>query len=252
GGGGAVGSVGGVEIDFELAIGPEEDFVNGVVALEIGNFGVAALAVGEKELGLFSTLLDDQAAGFLAHFERLHEVDHAHFFEAPLDDTGTRSTLLEFFEVQTIDDFFCRADKVLEEKRFGDEVLDAVDKRAKAFFDVGAAGHEEKRNVTGGFAAAEFFEELAAIEAGHLEIAEDDVGEVVDHAEERVGTIRADHDFAERLEALRYQIADEGVVVGEKELDGFAGGGAHERAPGDFLAEARRNSPDFPPVLRRR
>jgi hypothetical protein len=253
GGGAAVGSVGGVEIDFEFAVGPEEHFVDGVVAVEVADFGVAALAVGEEEFALFSTLLDDQAAGFLAHFEGLHKVNHAHLFEAALDDARARGALLKFFEVQAINDFFCRADKIFQQKRLGDEILHAVDERAKAFFNIGTAGHEEKRNVTGGIAAAEFFEKLAAIEAGHLEIAEDDVRKVVDDAEERVGAIGADHDFTERVEALGYQIADERVVVGEKKLDGFAGGGgAHEQAPRDFLEAARRNSPDFPPVLRRR
>jgi hypothetical protein len=210
------------------------------------------LSVGKEELGLFPTLLDDQAAGFLAHLKRLHQVDHAHFFEASLDDAGARGALLKFFEVQAIDDFFCRADKVFQEERLGDEIFDAVDERAKAFFDIGAASHEEKRNMTGGLASAEFFEKLAAIKARHLEIAEDDVGKIVDDTEERVGTIGTDHDLAEGLEALGHQLTDERVVVGEKELDGFAGGGARGRAPSDFLVDARRNSPDFPPVLRSR
>ena len=87
---------------------------------------------------------------------------------------GREALVLEFFEVQAVDDFFGDADEVFDEERLGDEIFDAVDQRAEALFDVGATGHEEKGNVAGGLAAAQFFEELAAIEAGHFVVAEDD------------------------------------------------------------------------------
>jgi hypothetical protein len=182
----------------------------------------------------------------------LHEVDHAHLFEAALDDAGARGSFLEFFEVQAINYFFGRANKILQEKRLGDEVLDAIDERAKAFFNIGAAGHKEEGNVPSGFAAAEFFEKLAAIEAGHLEIAQDDVGKFVDNLQKRIGAIGADQQLAKRVEALGNKIADERVVVSEEKLDGFVGGGAHRRTPRDFIAGTRWNSPDFPPVFRSR
>src|SRR5215469_16173945 len=150
--------VGGVEIDFELAGGPENDFVDRIVAFDVADLCVAALAAGEIKLPLLAALTDDEAARFLAHFERLHEVDHAHFFEAALNDARTRSFLLKLLEVQTVDDFLCD----------GDEIFDAIDQGAEALFDVGAAGHEQEWDVARGFAAAEFFEKLPAVEARHL------------------------------------------------------------------------------------
>src|SRR5215470_14258889 len=72
------GSIRGVEIDFKIARGPEQNFVNGVVAFDVSGLRVAALAGGEIEFTLFPVVMNDEAAGLLPHFERLHEVDHAH------------------------------------------------------------------------------------------------------------------------------------------------------------------------------
>src|SRR5690349_10929224 len=115
--------------------------------------------------------MNDEAAGLLPHFERLQQVDHAHFFEAALNDARARSALLQFFEMQTVNDFLGDADEVFDKKRLGDEVFHAIDKRAKTLFDIRAARHKEKRNVAGLFTAAELFKELAAVEAGHFVIA---------------------------------------------------------------------------------
>src|SRR5213080_3334046 len=108
--------------------------------------------------------MDDQTTGLLSHFERLHQVDHAHLFKTALDDARTRCALLQFLQVQSIDDFFRDADEVFYQKWLGDEVFDAIDERAKALFYVGAAGHEQKRDVAGLFAATPLFKKLAAVE----------------------------------------------------------------------------------------
>jgi hypothetical protein len=209
------------------ALGPEDDLEDGVVASEIVDFGVATLAGGEIEFGALSSLLDLQATGFLTHFERLHKIDHAHFFETALDDARTRCMFLEFLEMQAIDYFLGGTDQVLDEERFGDEILGTINKRTESLFDVRTAGHEEERNVAGGFAATEFFEELATVEAGHVVVAEDDVRRFIDDFEQSVGTVSSDHNFAERIKSLGDEVADHGVILGEKQLDGFAGSGAH-------------------------
>ena len=110
--------------------------------------------------------------------------------------------------MQAIDDFFRDAHEVFHEKRLGDEIFDAVDERTQTFFDVGAAGHEKKRNVARGFASAQFFKELAAIEAGHFVIAEDHVGRLVDDFEQRVGAVGGEDHFADGFEALEDEVAD--------------------------------------------
>ncbi len=63
--------VGGIEIDFEFAFGPENDFEDGVVSGKVVDLGIAALAGGEIQFGAISSLLNNQAAGFLPHFEGL-------------------------------------------------------------------------------------------------------------------------------------------------------------------------------------
>ena len=83
--------------------------------------------------------------------------------------------------MQAIDYFLGHANKIFDQERLGDEIFNAVHHGAQFFLDVGAARHEKKRDVARGFAAAKLFEELAAIEAGHLVIAKDDVGGFVDH-----------------------------------------------------------------------
>ena len=93
--------------------------------------------------------------------------------------------------------------------------------RAKPFFDVGAAGHEEKRNVASLFAAAKFFEKLAAVETGHFVVAENGVGRLVDDFQKGVGAIIGENDFAMGLHALFDQVADQGIVLGDEQANRF-------------------------------
>src|SRR5262249_16350459 len=155
---------------------------------------VSALAGGKVEFALLAVVMNDEATGFLAHLERLHQVNHAHLFEAALNDAGTRSALLQFFEMQAVDHLFVDSNKVLHEEWFGDEIFDTVHEWAKAFFDVGAAGHEQKGNVPRLLAASQFFKKLAAVEPMHFVVAKDSIGRVVNNFEQSVGAIRRDHD----------------------------------------------------------
>src|ERR1700674_3807571 len=171
GGRGAIGSVGRTEVDFEFSLGPQKHTVDSVIAFHFPALGVTALAAREIKFASLGALFHDQTAGLLAHFEGLHEVDHAHFLEAALDDARSRTFGLELFEMQAINDSFCDAYEVFDEKRLGDEIFDAIDERAQAFFYVGAAGHEKKRDVASGLASAKLFKKLSAIETGHFVIA---------------------------------------------------------------------------------
>src|SRR6202030_1687995 len=187
--GGAIGGVGGAEVNFEFALGPKKYMVNGNVAFHSPTLSVAALAAGKIKFASLGAFFHDQTARFLAHFKRLHQVDHAHFLQAALDDARTGASGLEFFEMQAIDDLFCDAHEVFDEKRLGDEIFDAVNQRAQAFFNVGAAGHKQKWNVVRALASAKLFKKLAAVEAGHFVIAEDGVGRLVNYFEKGVGAV---------------------------------------------------------------
>src|SRR5262249_15052017 len=162
------GGAGRVEVDFKLPFGPKDDFVDRVVALDAADLSVAALAAREKQLALFAVVANPEAARLLPHFERLQQVGHAHLLEAALDDTRTRRRLLQFFEVQPVHDFFGGADQILQHKWLGYEILDTVGQVAQLFFNVGTAGHEQERNVTGLFAPPQLLKELPAVQAGHL------------------------------------------------------------------------------------
>src|SRR6202023_1833040 len=55
-GGGAIGSVGGTEVDFEFALGPQKYTINGIIAFHFCPLGVPALAAREikfASLGAF-------------------------------------------------------------------------------------------------------------------------------------------------------------------------------------------------------
>src|SRR5207248_8712796 len=177
---GALGGVGCVKVDFKISGGPQHDFVDRVIAFYFAHLRIAALATGKIELPLHSVIAHREPAGLLAHFERLHQVDHAHLFQPALNHTRTRSAFLQLLEVQAIDHFFRDSDQVFNQKRLGDEVFHAIHQRPQALLDVRAAGHEQKRNVPCGIARAQLFEKLPAVQHGHLVIAKNDVWRGVD------------------------------------------------------------------------
>src|SRR5580692_1515215 len=93
-GGDVSGSACRVEIDLEFAFGPQNYFEHGIIAGDGTHFRVATLATGEIQFGGFSSFAHHQAAGFLAHFQRLQQIRHVHFFQAALNHAGTRRALL--------------------------------------------------------------------------------------------------------------------------------------------------------------
>src|SRR5208337_2785642 len=83
----------GVKVNLELALGPQNHLEDRIVALKRADLRVAALPVGKIQFRLVLALAHHQAAGFLAYFQRLHQVGHVHFFQAALNHAGTRSAL---------------------------------------------------------------------------------------------------------------------------------------------------------------
>ena len=174
-------------------------------------------------------MANDTTARLLPHFKRLHQVGHAHFLQPALNDARTRSALLQFFQVDAVDDFFRDAHKIFQQERFRDEVFDAIHQGTKAFFNVAPAGHEEKRNVPRLLAAPKFFKQLASIKAGHLVVAQNRIRRLVDHFEQRVAAVRCKNNFAVWLQALLDQVADKRIILGDQQTNRFCGMGGHER-----------------------
>ena len=126
------GSVGGVEIDFEFAFGPEHNFVDRIVALEVVDLCVAALAAGEIEFGLAPhPCARPSRQDFCPISSDCSKIDHAHFFQAALDHAGARGAAsATFSRCRRSTDFFCRAHKILHQEWLGDEILDAFHQAA--------------------------------------------------------------------------------------------------------------------------
>ncbi len=79
--------------------------------------------------------------------------------------------------------------------------------------------HEKKRNVPRLVAAAQLFKELAAVEARHFVIAKNYVGRLIDHLQQRIGAIGSDLNFANVIEPLLNQLADEWIVIHQQQND---------------------------------
>ncbi len=82
--------------------------------------------------------------------------------------------------MQAVDHFLGDAHQIFDQEWLDDKFFNAVDQGAQALFDIGAAGHEQKRNVAGFFAAAQLIEKLTAIHAGHFVVGKNNVGRIVD------------------------------------------------------------------------
>src|SRR5258708_25014038 len=116
----------GIEIDFKFAFRPQHYFVYRVVAYDFSDLRVTALPACKIQFPLRSVVLHDQPARLLSHLQRLHQVDHAHLFQPPLNDARARRFLLQLFQVQAVDNFLCHAHQIFNQKRLSDEILDAV------------------------------------------------------------------------------------------------------------------------------
>src|SRR6266850_2606559 len=206
----------GVEIDFKFSRRPQHNFINGVVPFHRTDFRVAALPACKIQFTLRAVLPHDQPARLLPHLQRLHQVDHAHLFQPALNDSRPRRFLLQFFEVQPVDNFFRDAHQVLHQKWLGDKILDAVHQRPQPFFDIRPAGHKQEWDVLGRLAPAQLFEKLPPVQPRHLVVAEDDVGRVINHLEQSVCAVRGSFDLAERLQPFHDQLAHQRIILRDR------------------------------------
>ena len=178
------------EFNLKIAVEPTNDLISDGVALHFAEMSVFALARIEKQFRLFAVATQPQLACLLSHFERLHEFGNAHFLEAALNDSGARSVLLHFFQVQAVHDSFYLADQVSDKKRLGNKIFHTTTHRGAQFFlNIAPAGDKHKWNIPSVLAAAQFFKQLPAVQAGHPEIGDDQVWRIVDGLEQRVRAV---------------------------------------------------------------
>src|SRR5690349_8285480 len=97
-------SVRGVEVNLKIPGGPQHYLVHGVVAFHFAHFGVAALPACIIEFSLHAVAVDDQPARLVPPLQRLHQVDHAHLFQAPLNGALARRPLLQLLRMQPVND----------------------------------------------------------------------------------------------------------------------------------------------------
>src|SRR5260370_22695802 len=115
--------------------------------------------------------------------------------------------------MQAIDNFFRDAYQIFDQKWLGDEILDAIHERPETLLDIRPARHKQEWDMPGRFARSQFLEELSAIQAGHLVVAQNHVGRCVDDLQERVRAIRGSFHRAERLKPLHDQFAHQRGIV---------------------------------------
>jgi hypothetical protein len=65
----------------------------------------------------------------------------------------------------------------------------------------------------------EFFDQLAAIHAGHAVIADEEIGSIIHGLEERIGCIGRDCDSGERGKGLLQHAEHHRIVVDQKQLE---------------------------------
>src|SRR4030095_712720 len=121
------------------------------------------------------------------------------------------------------------ADEILQQKRLGDEVLDAVHQRAQGLFHIRAAGHEEKWNVARLLAAAEFFKKLTPVQTRHLVVARNRVGGLINDLKKRIRAMGSENQIAMRFEPFLNEVANEGVILSNEQANRFCDMRRHER-----------------------
>src|SRR5262249_44124252 len=133
-----------VEINLELAFGPKDHFVDGVVPIDVANLRVAALPACEIQLTLLAAFLHDKSARLLAHLERLHQTGDAHLHKTPWNRAGRGGPLLQLPEMQTVHNFFGDAPQIFYQERLSNKFSPAGDQGTKALLNTRAARHKEK------------------------------------------------------------------------------------------------------------
>ncbi len=145
--------------------------------------------------------------------------------------------------MQPLDHALGQAYQIVHEKRLGEEILRAQ-RRPQPVFDVAAAGHKDKRYVTSGLAPAQLVVELAAVQARHAVIADDQCRGIVHGLEQRVAAIFGRDDFANRLQAAHDQVADQRIIVHDQNAQ-FGSDSSGSALPVAF----RRYTPLLPPIF---
>ncbi len=71
---------------------------DGRLSFERAEICIRALPRREEKFALFIGATNREPTRFLAHFERLHQVEDAHLFEPALNHAGTDGSILQLLE----------------------------------------------------------------------------------------------------------------------------------------------------------
>src|SRR5262249_54027487 len=136
-----------LELDLELSVGPDEETIDGVLALQPPKLRVDDLAVAEidRRAAAFAGKVDNTR--FSTDLDSLNEIDHRHVGELAgelglrLPFLGQRRALLLLKQ-----DLHAR-DDLLDVDRLGQVLLDAELEAADLVLDGLGAGEEDERDL---------------------------------------------------------------------------------------------------------
>ena len=206
-----------VEVNLEATLGPAQNFEDRLVAGDGAICGVFHLALMEVHLALIIGVGHGERTTLAAHFKRLHQIHDIHLRKAAAQDAVGGRGFGHFLECDAIDHALDPLSGLLQKKWLLDIVFGGLVMR-KPFIDVGFAGHEDDRHPGSGGAALEFFEQLAAVHAGHAVVADNHVGSFVHRFQQGIGGVAGGGDFGQRRKGLLEHAQHHGVVVHQQDF----------------------------------
>src|SRR5580700_1085769 len=144
------------EIDLEVAVGPAQNFEDGLVAVQGTVGSVRDLAFLEEHFTFFVFAGEGEGAAFAAHLEGLDQVDHIHLQEAAAEDAIGRSGLGHLLEGDFVDDAFDALGGFAQEEWFFNEVVDGKVGGGQFCCDIGFGGEQDDGGCGSAGTAAEF------------------------------------------------------------------------------------------------
>ncbi len=155
--------------------------------------------------------------------ERLHQLGHAHLFEASLNHARRAERAAAVFPGATRStNFFATRTRSAAKNGLGRKSSAATSGRSFSSMSPRLA---TKINgvLPRGFAPAQFLVKLAPVESGHFEIGDDQIRRGVDGLEQRVRAVGGEDHVAERLECLRHEFAHQRIIVHHQHVHRLGG-----------------------------
>src|SRR5215471_15153301 len=249
-----------IEVNLEIPLRPAHRLKNSLFTFDIAEPRILALPRPESHYARDVTVPNRKLARLLPHLERLHEVQHAHFLEPPLNHAGPDRPILQLLQAQAVDDFLRTPDQILQEERLGDEFFDAFDDGPQLLLDVATARQKNEGNLLRLRANAQLLVKLAPVEPRHAVVAKNKIGRIVHDFQQGVSAVRSCLRLAMRRQPFHQQVEDQRIIVDHQHtnvvhwrhyLPRFPARARFERAE-SRSQRGRRYSPLCPPDFRSR